>query len=217
MMVRDCAIVARSMSVEIYSLLPFRAAAPNGRSCVISPIIQIRSLWHIHSISIVKQFAWPEPLYPAINLLIRYKDHPMPWPTNTLHYCAFQPNPTYTPTQEISPRNLPYLRPPTEPLVLPAPLRMFAKWHMAMGEYGTVVWIDTHTEDQFGPTVSEAQRLVGALVRTSSRSPQNGLMAEMFHGISGRGSWRQIAVNEQEGQIAIGHANGTTSIFSYSP
>ncbi|KIK57106.1 hypothetical protein GYMLUDRAFT_46734 [Collybiopsis luxurians FD-317 M1] len=129
----------------------------------------------------------------TINILIRYSSL-FPWPVNMLHHFILHPNPSYVPLSSsdgstsispsvsnntndyssvhmtINPNNLPYEFPPVSSQTIVSPVRLFAITDMALGRYGTAVWLDSHTEDYFYHG-DVGQRLAGIMLLEPSRRP----------------------------------------------
>jgi hypothetical protein len=154
-------------------------------------------------------------------VIIRFADQFNPWPTNTLHRCVIHPNGAYSRSNDVSINNLPYFVSPSFLPSIAAPVGLFVKWDMTLGQNGTALWIDGHTQDYFGEAV-QSQRLAGERFwAADDRASQlthgtASRMASTVYGLSERGHWRHLAIDEQEGRIAIGTATGMISLFEYS-
>ncbi|KAI0641981.1 hypothetical protein C8Q79DRAFT_1003403 [Trametes meyenii] len=205
---------------------------------------------------------------PLIDILIRF-DTWFPWPVNILHHFALAPNPAYTPAA-FTPSDLstyPYLLSDTDgPFMvhsIPSPLRIFTPSDMALGTYGTAVWLDAAADATTPAQAGDrGQRVAGrVLTRTPvplpaartrpGEGPQDdhvspglgdpaalnaGATAETVELATGaipagRGStvvsvfdvqeteerWNRVAVDEESGRVAVGHVDGTVSIYTYVP
>ncbi|KAI0358228.1 hypothetical protein OH77DRAFT_1253981 [Trametes cingulata] len=114
---------------------------------------------------------------PLIDILIRF-DTWFPWPVNILHHFVLAPNPSYTPStfSSTDASTFPYIlssAPDAEshadgPFMvhsIPSPLRIFTPSDIALGPYGTALWIDASTDTT---TPSQAgdhgQRIAGKVL-----------------------------------------------------
>jgi hypothetical protein len=101
---------------------------------------------------------------------------------------------------------------------------------MTLGLYGTAVWIDSHTEDYFGHG-DHGQRLAGRiLMAVGSRSDNDDADADPFAPIKSshdqmasivfcvgeHNDWIRLAVDEEEGRLAIGGVTGSITILDYA-
>lgn len=123
---------------------------------------------------------------------------------------------------KINANNKPYL---TEPILIrtfASPIRLFARWDMVLGSFGTALWIDSHTEDYFDHAV-EGQRLAGTLFTTVDLGGQAVALsdeaasatASMVYQVREDDGWIRIAMEEEEGKIAVGTATAEITIFEY--
>jgi hypothetical protein len=93
---------------------------------------------------------------------------------------------------------------------------------MVLGAYGTALWIDSHTEDYFDHAV-EGQRLAGTLFTTVEPGTavvpldEQGISAtaSMVYQVREDDSWVRIAIQEEEGKIAVGTSTAEITIFQY--
>lgn len=145
---------------------------------------------------------------------------------NILHHFILQPNSSYSPLTEIHTYNLPYIMEPKLVQSIGSPIRLFAMSHVALGQYGTALFIDSHTEDYFAYS-DHGQRLAGELLTQVSDDEGSGQQAESsnYHTSSGMASmvfgvrehdeWFGIAMDEEAGRIALSRINGGVSLFEY--
>jgi hypothetical protein len=97
---------------------------------------------------------------------------------------------------------------------------------MAIGSYGTAIWIDSHTEDYFGRG-DMGQRLAGSFHTITATGEGNdettALEARIesttdssVFDISEEDRWVRVAVDEGEGRIAVGSVDGMITILDYA-
>lgn len=97
---------------------------------------------------------------------------------------------------------------------------------MALGTHGTAVWFDSHTEDHFehaerGQRLASRARPVGRPERqadqddltenveqVSSEQVATTIEASVL-GWNESDRWVKLAVDEEEGKVALGHMNGS--------
>ncbi|KAJ7623631.1 hypothetical protein FB45DRAFT_980455 [Roridomyces roridus] len=216
------AIVVRTTTLELYSLSPFRSGSS---SPVLEPIQTHTWQWRVDSVCMV-----PQPSYtatsrgvpPPLNILVRYASL-FPWPVNALHHYVLPCNPSYdalVPLEEVN--NLPYLRDPVLLRTFASPIRLFARWDMVLGSHGTALWIDSHTEDYFDHAV-EGQRLAGTLFTNVDvdepvlpLSDQGvAATASMVYDVREDDRWVRIAIEEEEGKIAVGSSTAEITVYEY--
>ncbi|KAJ7065281.1 hypothetical protein C8F01DRAFT_1125023 [Mycena amicta] len=211
------AVLMRSMTLELYSLTSFRTAS--GKR-MLEPFASHAWQWRIDSVSLTYQPS--RDIVTPINLLIRYASL-FPWPVNALHHYVLLCDKTYDAEQDITPNNLPYATRPVLIKSIASPIRLFARWDMVLGKYGTALWIDSHTEDHFAHAV-EGQRLAGIVLSvTEGEGGETGDVRELV--ASSRAStvydvreddgWTRVAVNDEEGKIALGTTSGEITILQY--
>lgn len=95
---------------------------------------------------------------------------------------------------------------------------------MALGPYGTAVWLDSHTED-FYYHGEVGQRLAGLMlsppmedledseIRAADQNTQAS--ASIVFGVHETDDWNRVAIDEEEGRIAVGSVNGEIMIDDY--
>jgi len=217
-------MIIRPSSFQIFPLNSYRTA--RSTSSVIQPVARYIWPWRIDSVSIVQSIRWsPSPsamAFPAIKVLIRTAST-YGWPSNVLHYYTLQPNTSFSRTGSINTRNLPYLH-PRFVQSLASPVRLLAPSHAVLGPYGTALWIDNHTEDYF---MQPGQRLAGRLLRDGDSAGQGATgpgppseipsdtMASTVYAVREHDDWLHVALDEQEGRIAVGNRNGKISLLEY--
>lgn len=109
-----------------------------------------------------------------------------------------------------------------------SPVRLFASSHMTLGRYGTALWIDSHTEDYFGHS-NHGQRLAGSILTmeeseylddSDNVDPSNqiasSVMASIVFGVKEHDEWVRLALDEEEGRIAVACASGEISLCDYA-
>ncbi|KAG6909365.1 hypothetical protein DXG01_000804 [Tephrocybe rancida] len=217
----DIVIVARATRLEIFTI----AGLDTSQKPAL--IAQHAWQWSLDSISISPQKTWPlgsEPKYPAFNILIRFGSR-LPWPVNLIHHFVLLPNIGYRGGEPHSPNNVPYSTIPVVRRLIGSPVRLFSKYHMAIGSHGTAVWIDSHTEDYFGRGDC-GQRLAGSRpleildvededFYEDSNEMESSMDSSVF-GYCEYDEWGRVAVDEEEGRIAIGHLNSTIVVHEYA-
>jgi hypothetical protein len=93
---------------------------------------------------------------------------------------------------------------------------------MVLGSYGTALWIDSHTEDYFDHAV-EGQRLAGTLFTAIESGGEvvalndqgAAATASMVYHVREDDGWVRIAIEEEEGKIAVGTSTAEITIFEY--
>ncbi|KAG5718076.1 hypothetical protein E4T56_gene20687 [Termitomyces sp. T112] len=220
MIQNEVVIVIRRRILEIFSVGDI-----NTSQMLIYPIAQHVFQWDIDSVSISPQTTWPQCLehrYPTINLLIRFGSL-LPWPVNLLHHFVLLPNPGFDGELHPSSNNLPYSDTPIVKRTISSPVRLFSKYHMALGSRGTAIFIDSHTEDYFHRG-DVGQRLAGSYARDVS-SVENDVedstevestMDSSVFGYRENDDWTRVAIDEEEGRIALGFLDGTIEIREYA-
>lgn len=143
-------------------------------------------------------------------------------PVNMLHQVVLRPNLMFQHEEGISRVNLPYTFPPVAQQTLGAPVRLFSLTDMVLGPYGTAMWIDNHTEDAFGEA-EQGQRLASKLTPPPTEARQLELSDEESSTTKARSvflfneevTWSKVAIDEEEGVIAVGSVGGKISVFGY--
>lgn len=160
---------------------------------------------------------------PLLDVVIRFSSN-YPWPTNILNHYILQPNYAYVPSSFIRPTNVPYNPHPVHMRTLSAPLRLFAQSDVAIGNYGTVLWIDTQTEEYFMQSAT-GQRLAGvSLLSIGPEEDQaedpNAVAysagSESVFNIHDQNSWCLLAVDERNGRVALGALDGIVSVMDFA-
>ncbi|KAJ6561068.1 hypothetical protein DFH09DRAFT_1316190 [Mycena vulgaris] len=214
-------VVARTATLEFYPLSSFRAGAG---ATVIEPTAAHTWQWRLDSVSLAYQPSWDAAhrgIEPPINILVRYASL-FPWPVNALHHYVLPCDESYVGRDPIGPDNMPYLPEPVLIRTFASPIRLFARWDMTLGSYGTALWIDSHTEDYFDHAV-EGQRLAGTLFTTVDPGMEVVAMndqgvsatAAMVYQVREDDGWIRIAIKEEEGRIAVGTSTADITIFEY--
>ncbi|KIY74200.1 hypothetical protein CYLTODRAFT_337540, partial [Cylindrobasidium torrendii FP15055 ss-10] len=144
-----------------------------------------------------------------------------PWPPNILNHYILQPNPAYVASSSIQSTNLPYDAHPVHMRTLSAPLRLFTQSDVAIGNYGTVLWIDTQTEEYFMQSAT-GQRLAGATLSSAGPDAENpdvvaySAGSESVYNIHDQNSWCVLALDEPNGRVALGALDGIISIMDFA-
>lgn len=228
------AIIIRLTTLELYALDGESTLTPDARPRVLLPTAQHKWQWRIDSVCMSQQASPPSSkTLPPINILIRYNSW-FPWPINILHHYVLRPNTSYAPSEPISPNNLPYFMTPHLRQTIASPVRLFSLTHMAMGSYGTALWIDSHTEDYYGHSDS-GQRLAGLLLTSAisdssaedNDSDESGggddvsthvassVMASSTFNVREDDEWVRVALDDGEGRIAVGSKSGEIIVSQY--
>ncbi|KAJ6607030.1 hypothetical protein B0H10DRAFT_2073535 [Mycena sp. CBHHK59/15] len=216
----DYAVVVRTVTLEFYSLSSFRTASAHQ---TLEPIAYHVWQWRVDAVEMAYQpsCTTPRGLEPPINILVRYASL-FPWPVNALHHYVLPSDGSYLAGKAINLNNTPYLTDPVLIRTFPSPIRLFARWDMVLGSYGTALWIDSHTEYYFDHAV-EGQRLAGTLFTSVDAGAEvlaltdqaASATASMVFQVRADDGWVRIAIEEQEGMIAVGTTTAEISIFEY--
>ncbi|KAG1738969.1 hypothetical protein EDB19DRAFT_866764 [Suillus lakei] len=215
----DYMLIIRQQTVEFYSTIPRPNIIATPGAPISYPLAQHNFQWRTDSVNMSEQVSWdaarshrPSP----INVVVRFGSI-YPWPVNILHHFVLTPNPAYVPERETSLYNLPYLAQPTPVQTIGSPVRLFAPSSVALGRYGTAVWLDSHTEDWMGPSDC-GQRLAGRILMTTGESSnsQHSPQASMVFRVRDDDLWNKVAIDEESGRIAVGYVNGSITLFEYS-
>ncbi|KAG2111101.1 hypothetical protein DEU56DRAFT_216184 [Suillus clintonianus] len=214
----DYMVIIRQQTIEFYSTVPRPNIIATPGAPISYPLAQHSFQWRADTVNMSEQVSWhaarshrPSP----INVVIRFGSI-YPWPVNVLHHFVITPNPAYVPGRETSLYNLPYLAQPTPMKTIGSPVRLFAPSSVALGRYGTAIWLDSHTEDWMGPSDC-GQRLAGHMMTTEeSLNRPHGSHASMIFRVRDDDLWCKVAVDEESGRIAVGDVNGSITLFEYS-
>lgn len=107
---------------------------------------------------------------------------------------------------------------------------------MALGRYGTALWLDNHTVEWSGPS-ERGQRLAGRVFPLGGEEGVNGDQASttrasgmaaaaepsavsstgaaMLFGVREDDAWTRVAMEEEAGLIALGHVDGAITLLEY--
>ncbi|KAG2364656.1 hypothetical protein BDR07DRAFT_1354764 [Suillus spraguei] len=215
----DYMVIVRQQTVEFYSTIPRPNIVSTLGAPISYPLAQHSFPWRTETVNMSEQVSWhaarshrPSP----INLVIRFGSI-YPWPVNMLHHFVLTPNPAYVSGRETSLHNLPYSAQPTSVQTIGSPVRLFAPSSVALGRYGTALWLDNHTEDWAGPGDC-GQRLAGQVLTATGESStsQCDSHASMVFRVQDNDLWNKIAIDEESGRIAVGYVNGSITLFEYS-
>ncbi|KAF9454396.1 hypothetical protein P691DRAFT_808531 [Macrolepiota fuliginosa MF-IS2] len=205
---RDWIILARTTTVELYPL-----PASIDRNIQIESIATHKWQWKVDSMSIVCPTDNSLSPVKPVHMTLRYGSiHP--WPVNLIHRYVLNPNDFFDSTKPASRENLPYLFPPFNTQMIGSPIRLMATYDMTVGSHGTIVYIDSHTESYFRHS-DFGQRLVGT--HMDEQAEDGTTVGETsVYTVNERDQWTRIALQEEEGRIAIGHVDGRITVFDYA-
>jgi hypothetical protein len=89
---------------------------------------------------------------------------------------------------------------------------------MVLGSRGTALWIDTHTEDYFGRG-DQGQRLAATSVGPEEANGDDRMVSTMeasVFAVCEDDRWTRLAIDEEEGRVAIGSVDGTVTVMEYA-
>lgn len=152
-------------------------------------------------------------------------------PNNTIHHYEICPNFYFDSSQLPSELNVPYQYPPLLMGAIAAPIRLAAQTDLALGAYGTAIWLDSHTEIYY--QASLGQRVAGTFAKLERR-PQswdenanqedtNPILsdnsetrdASFVFTHQHHETWTGLTLDEEEGVIFLGRNNGVIDVFKY--
>ncbi|KAK2462750.1 hypothetical protein APHAL10511_005268 [Amanita phalloides] len=217
--------ICRMRELLLYVLPPIHLRKGHH---ILYPVAAHRWQWAIDSICMEPRMPKKKEMPgrpPLINILLRFGSF-LPWPINLLHYYTLEPNLSFD-AREAPTSNLPYLFPPQLKRTIAAPILMFSSSHMTLGSYGTALWIDNHAEEYFA-TATRGQRIAGlscpTLLKESACNAEEALqdewksctMAAAVYAIQKGEGWTKLAMDEEEGRIAVGSEDGQILIIDYA-
>ncbi|KAJ3743768.1 hypothetical protein DFH05DRAFT_1400248 [Lentinula detonsa] len=233
----DYAIILRPKTLALYDLNAFRRGS-HPPLVSLSPVQVHEFQWRIDSCVMQRQISPSAPhssneFKPcSVNILIRYSSL-FPWPVNLLHHFILHPNHLYNSSTSggrsstatgfaLTSNNLPYNFPPVLSRTIVSPVRLFAITDMALGSYGTAVWLDSHTDYH----AEVGQRLAGLMLGFSkdkaetggdnaSAVEQSSTRASMVFGAHETDDWNRVAIDEGGGRTAVGSITGEIIIDDY--
>ncbi|KAK0489345.1 hypothetical protein IW261DRAFT_1589449 [Armillaria novae-zelandiae] len=191
----DFLIILRSRFLAIYSLRLFRQSTSSRG--VLHPLAHYVWQWSVDSGRLAfhtSHTRGPQP----ISILVRFASS-FPWPTNMLNHFVIYPNPPGSHSL--------YNFIPIQVQTISAPLRLFGLSDMAIGEYNTLIWLDTDTESYFLQAAS-GQRLAGCVLGAVNEDQVVYTNASAVYNIHEGNSWTRVALDERNGKIAIGTLDG---------
>jgi hypothetical protein len=222
----DFLIIARSNLLQIYSLSCLRGEPSRCSSQLVYPIAQYKWPWRLHSISMTEETRCPSSrstVLSPLRILVRFSAT-FPWPENSLHLFVLNPNELYTPTDPVDRHNIPYLSPPTLLRTVASPVTSYHHNLMLIGRYGTALWIDSHNQNA-GPGRA-GQRLTGAILARSEIDANSPSLESISYvpytsatsvfGLREGDGWTALAIDEEEGRIALANRNGAISLLHYT-
>ncbi|KAF9525940.1 hypothetical protein CPB83DRAFT_908784 [Crepidotus variabilis] len=164
-------LVLKTTTLELYPLPSSFAGIP--RHVIIQPIFAFEFPRRVDHGVMTLRHGWPgdtETLNCAVTVFLRFASS-FPWAVNLIDHFEIRPNAYYVSADSPSEMNVPYEYPPMHIQTIGSPVRMHATTHMAVGEYGTVVWIDSHTEDYYVHS-HRGQRIAGLFAPLYRRRPK---------------------------------------------
>ncbi|KIM44443.1 hypothetical protein M413DRAFT_24939 [Hebeloma cylindrosporum] len=214
-------LLLRMTTLELYALPPTMPFT----TTTLYPIVVFQWPWRIDNAGMTQRH--PPPGYQgksAISVFIRFSSY-FPWAINILHHYEIRPNAYFSNASPISATNLPYEFPPVLRETIGSPVRLHATSDLAIGPYGTAVWIDSHTEDYFFHA-DRGQRLAGMLAPSPYFGTEEDEEVELSDQIATAAatsvyayheedSWVKVALDEEEGRIFLGHDDGLIMILEY--
>lgn len=131
-----------------------------------------------------------------------------------IHRFMLYPNADFDPSLPVGKSNIPYAFPLTNVQAIGSPIRLLATYDMAVGSYGTIIYCDSHTEDYFGHS-DFGQRLAGTRIPEGEEVSEIDRDTSVFR-VNERDDWTRVALQEEEGKMAIGHVDGRITILDYA-
>ncbi|KAK0501713.1 hypothetical protein EDD18DRAFT_1347785 [Armillaria luteobubalina] len=191
----DFLIILRSRFLAIYSLRLFRQSTSSRG--VLHPLAHYVWQWNVDSGRLAfhtSHTRGPQP----ISILVRFASS-FPWPTNMLNHFIIYPNPPGSHSL--------YNFTPIQVQTISAPLRLFGLSDMAIGDYNTLIWLDTETESYF-LQASSGQRLAGCVLGAINEDQVVYANASAVYNVHEGNSWTRVTLDERNGKIAIGTLDG---------
>ncbi|KAI3607753.1 hypothetical protein WG66_004776 [Moniliophthora roreri] len=233
---KNYAILLRATTLELYSLSSFRSEDRSQQ--VVSPVFVHTFPWRIDSSRMEQGIGYFDSgrdhldATRPINILLRFSSL-FPWPVNLLQHYVLHPDSTYSSELPVTAGNIPYRFSPILKQTIASPVRLFAVTDMALGPYGSALWLDSHTEDYFMQG-EIGQRLAGLVLtpvlasdddnRTGADVPAAPLLSDspehsqaaMVFDVQEQDDWLKIAMDEWEGRIAVGSVTGRVVLYDYA-
>ncbi|TCD67382.1 hypothetical protein EIP91_012417 [Steccherinum ochraceum] len=152
---------------------------------------------------------------PPITLLVRFDSY-YPWPVNLLHHFILRPNELFQ-QSDIHPtkHNLPYILQPQTIATLASPMRMFTESDMVVGPYGTALWMDAQTDPDPTQAGDHGQRIATRMLSKNTGQPVYEDVTRVLQICETENLWSRLAMDEEEGKVAIGHKDGTVTLLDY--
>lgn len=223
---RGWLILVRTKTVELYQL-----PASIDHNTQIEPIARHTWQWKVDSIVLAPLVNNTKNSTTPIQIVIRYGSiHP--WvnyiliyiysnslkycfqPVNMMHRFMLRPNTDFDSSLPASRSNNPYVFPLVSAQSIGSPIRLMATYDMAVGSYGTIVYFDSHTEDYFGHS-DFGQRLAGMRIPGEGKAGEVVPESSVYKVIE-RDEWTRVALQEEEGKIAVGHVDGKITLLDYA-
>jgi len=208
-------------TLEFYAL---PLVVPSTTKATLYPIYAFQWPWRIDNAAMTQRHR-PRGNFgtSAINIFMRFGSY-FPWAINILHHYEIRLNAYFSSARSIDATNLPYVFPPVLRETIGSPVRLFAASDLAIGPYGTAVWIDSHTEEYF-LHANRGQRLAGRF--SPHVGTEEGEEIELSDQIANatatsvysyheEDSWVRIALDEEEGRIFLGRDDGLITVLEYA-
>lgn len=114
--------------------------------------------------------------------------------------------------------NLPYHFPPVLVETISAPVRLFSVPDMAIGSFGTALWLDSHTEDFYG--MATGQRLAGRSLVIDVDAEEiddtgRSSLATSCYERHEQDNWTRIALDEEDAKIALASDAGNITVMEF--
>ncbi|KAG1904089.1 uncharacterized protein F5891DRAFT_1185051 [Suillus fuscotomentosus] len=217
----DYIVIIRCQIVELYSTIPRPNNIATPGVSISYPLAQHSFQRPLQSVYVSGQVNWHAARSrrsSPINIAVRYRST-NGWLAITLHLFVLTPNPAYIPGRETSLYNLPYAAQPTLVQTIGLPVFSPQMSDVALGRYGTVIWLDNYYEDwAYAREPSEFdQRLAGQILTATGgfSTSQHGSHDSMVFHVRDRNDWSVVAIDEESGRIVVGDVDGAMTLFEY--
>lgn len=234
--IKQVTVVFRHKSIELYDISQVTPGSASGLWPLSTHVWQ----WGADKINVMALPQWPDThsstnttTYLPITILLRHSSI-YPWPVNIIHQYTLHSNNTFDPSLPFTADNSPYDIVPRTIRSMSSPVQLTSITQMALGSYGTGIWFDNYAEDYYGP--GAGQRLAGIFTSLPPHSGsdddddddsdnQHGTVAattsvpqieaSSIFATRRQDVWVSIALDEQEGRIALGRADGSVELLEY--
>jgi hypothetical protein len=217
----DIVMLLKPSRIELYDVSSLTAGHITPRN--IDLLAHYRWRWPLDSVSFVIRSSLDQTSasYSSIDLLVRHSST-YPWPVNFLHRYTLSVNPDFKPDEPISwsqdVNNFPYIFPPFNTHTFASPVRLFAQTASVLGKFGTVLWLDSATEDYYGPS-GDGQRLAGLVIPQDHDAAQEEPTQKQASSVFAKrehDAWVTLGLLEEYGLIAAGMKNGDVEVMSFT-